>query len=186
MPRGGQKQYTQQLSCKENVLEPGGGLGASLHTSVGPLRQRQQQLPLNGCLPALHLEVNRDCIMEPAMDSLTTSAPLDLRGHTPSLPSHFLLSSAHAHLHARHQQQTCRLRFGRQILACDAVGSRGLGSPLPQLKWTRSADLWWTMRSKDVSKATPEAELRMHHPEIMTSMRVILLDWMMEVGVVKG
>ena len=59
-----------------------------------------------------------------------------------------------------------------------------MANPLPQLKWVQPADLWWTMRSKDVTKAAPEAELRLHHPEILSSMRVILLDWMMEVGVI--
>jgi hypothetical protein len=183
--RGAQQKphYTQQLACKENILEQPDALGTSLHNSVGPLRPSQpQHLPPVNSFPApLHPEVSREYFAEP-VDQIT-SASSEYRGHMSPLPNHFLLSSGHAHLRTRQQQQpqqTFRLRFGRQILSCDTLGNE-LVNPLPQLKWVRSADLWWTMRSKDVSKTTPEVELHIHHPEILSSMRVILLDWMMEV-----
>lgn len=54
-------------------------------------------------------------------------------------------------------------------------------TPLPNLQWTQSSDLWRKMRAKDVTKVAPETELRLHHPGILPNMRVILLDWMMEV-----
>lgn len=54
-------------------------------------------------------------------------------------------------------------------------------TPLPDLQWTHSADLWRRMRAKDVTIVAPETELRIHHPGILPSMRIILMDWMMEV-----
>ncbi len=61
----------------------------------------------------------------------------------------------------------------------------GMGTtftPLPTLQWAQSTDLWRRMRAKDVTKVAPETELRLQHPGILPSMRVILFDWMMEVG----
>ena len=60
------------------------------------------------------------------------------------------------------------------------VSSRG---PLPQLSWANSGELWTEMRAKDVSKTAPEDGLRTLHPDILPSMRTILLDWLMEVCV---
>lgn len=57
------------------------------------------------------------------------------------------------------------------------------GSPLPQLAWANSGELWVHMRAKDVSKTAPEQELQLLHPGILPSMRTILLDWLMEVCV---
>lgn len=54
-------------------------------------------------------------------------------------------------------------------------------TPLPTLQWTQSTDLWRRMRAKDVTRVAPETELRIQHPGILPSMRVILFDWMMEV-----
>ncbi len=54
-------------------------------------------------------------------------------------------------------------------------------SPLPPLSWTASGHMWQQMRLKDVVKSTPEADLLLRHPGIVPSMRVILLDWMLEV-----
>lgn len=54
-------------------------------------------------------------------------------------------------------------------------------SPLPTLSWTSSEHMWRQMRLKDVVKCTPEADLQLRHPGIVPSMRVILLDWMLEV-----
>lgn len=56
-------------------------------------------------------------------------------------------------------------------------------TPLPRLAWANSVDLWRQMRAKDTTRATPETELRMRHPSILSNMRTILLDWMMEVRV---
>lgn len=56
-------------------------------------------------------------------------------------------------------------------------------SPLPSLHWACSAELWGQMRDKDVVKSAPEADLQLRHPGIVPSMRVILLDWMLEVCV---
>ena len=57
-----------------------------------------------------------------------------------------------------------------------------LTSPLPQLSWANSAELWGQMRAKDVSKMAAEQELCLHHPGILPSMRTILFDWLMEVS----
>lgn len=57
----------------------------------------------------------------------------------------------------------------------------GHRSPLPVFQWARSAELWGQMRDKDVVKSAPEADLQLRHPGIVPSMRVILLDWMLEV-----
>lgn len=56
-------------------------------------------------------------------------------------------------------------------------------TPLPRLSWVNSGELWQRMRAKDVTRAAPEAELRMRHSSVLPSMRTILLDWMMEVRV---
>ena len=55
-------------------------------------------------------------------------------------------------------------------------------TPLPTLQWAQSTDLWRRMRAKDITRVAPETELRLQHPGILPSMRVILFDWMMEVG----
>ena len=55
-------------------------------------------------------------------------------------------------------------------------------TPLPTLQWAQSTDLWRRMRAKDITRVAPETELRLQHPSILPSMRVILFDWMMEVG----
>lgn len=54
-------------------------------------------------------------------------------------------------------------------------------SPLPCLSWTNSASLWQQMRHKDTCKPAPETDLHLRHPCILPSMRMILLDWMLEV-----
>ena len=61
-------------------------------------------------------------------------------------------------------------------------GMRTTFTPLPILQWAQSTDLWRRMRAKDVTRVAPETELRLQHPGILPSMRVILFDWMMEVG----
>lgn len=58
-----------------------------------------------------------------------------------------------------------------------------LATPLPKLTWASSLELWRHMRAKDRVKIAPESDLRQRHPSIMASMRTILLDWMMEVGI---
>lgn len=55
-------------------------------------------------------------------------------------------------------------------------------TPLPTLQWAQSTDLWRRMRAKDITRVAPETELRLQHPGILPSMRVILFDWMMEVS----
>ncbi|XP_064394881.1 G1/S-specific cyclin-E1-like [Halichondria panicea] len=54
-------------------------------------------------------------------------------------------------------------------------------SPLPSLRWAASGEVWAQMRQQDVVKSAPEADLQVRHPGIVPSMRVILLDWMLEV-----
>ena len=55
--------------------------------------------------------------------------------------------------------------------------------PLPQLSWANSGELWAEMRAKDVCQTAPEEELQSRHPGILPTMRTILFDWLMEVGV---
>lgn len=181
-----QKQYVQ-LACKENISEYNEGLGHSMHINLAPRRpiKQQQHSATSGYHQMSCLEVNKDCICETAIDTLTpNNAPptsaLEHRAHV-SYPSHFLPS---AHTRQQPHQQTCKFKIS-QLMSCEQLECISV-SPLPHLQWARSADLWRTMRSKDVSKAAPEAELRLHHPEILSSMRIILLDWMMEVGVING
>ena len=59
-------------------------------------------------------------------------------------------------------------------------------SPLPTLRWAASGEVWAQMRQQDVVKSAPEAELQVRHPGIVPNMRVILLDWMLEVRVCVG
>ena len=75
-------------------------------------------------------------------------------------------------LHIKQQPQVPVLGFG--------VGTTF--TPLPTLQWAQSTDLWRRMRAKDVTRVAPETELRLQHPGILPSMRVILFDWMMEVS----
>ena len=58
------------------------------------------------------------------------------------------------------------------------------GGPLPQLSWANPRELWTEMRAKDVCQTAPEEELQSRHPGILPTMRTILFDWLMEVGVV--
>lgn len=175
-----QKHFTQ-LACKENLIEHSEGLGTSVHATVGPLRPRlqQQQLTLYQQLqPHPHLEPERESAPDPSLDVQTP------KNSAPSVfPSHFQPRARGGHYlrttpRPLPPQHPCKLKFGHQVMYDMGLST----SPLPQLKWARSADMWWTMRSKDVTKATPEAALRLHHPEILPSMRIILLDWMMEVS----
>ena len=77
------------------------------------------------------------------------------------------------------------LHAGKQHPQVPVLGF-GMGTttftPLPTLQWAQSTDLWRQMRSKDVTRVAPETELRIQHPGILPSMRVILFDWMMEVS----
>lgn len=158
----------KQLACKENISEYSEGLGELFPGSS----MRQRQLMSNH-----QLEVVSEHDLTPKS---TPSSGSEYRGQA-GFPS------AHAHLgrtnRPSHAQQNCKLKIS-QLMSCDTAQQQGnaSGNPLPHLQWVRSADLWWTMRSKDVSKAAPEAELRLRHPEILSTMRIILLDWMMEVG----
>ena len=173
-----QKYCYSHLACKENVLEQHQvGLGTSIHNGVGPLRptwsiqqqQQQQQLPL-------HLQATE---VEPANLEAVSPAPLKAPPLLNSFGHTHMVRTTRQQQQQQQQQQSqlaCKLRFSQQLGSCDVERS-----PFPQLRWAQSADLWRTMRSKDIVKAAPEAELRLHHPEILSSMRVILLDWMMEV-----
>ena len=75
-------------------------------------------------------------------------------------------------LHIKQQSQVPVLGFG--------MGTTF--TPLPTLQWAQSMDLWRRMRAKDITRVAPETELRLQHPGILPSMRVILFDWMMEVS----
>ena len=196
-----QQQQCAKFACKENILEHNDGLGNPIHINTGPLRpkQRHQQLlqqqppPVQLALPTpvhehqygqqhyQYSELRKEYNPEP-IDLTPTSSEhhksLDTTPTTATYPRHFFPSGAPPHVRSR-QQQSCKLRIS-QLISCDSSEPTPT-SPLPSLQWVRSADLWRTMRSKDVSKAAPEAELRLHHPGILSSMRVILLDWMMEV-----
>ncbi|KAM9301980.1 G1/S-specific cyclin-E1 [Gastrophryne carolinensis] len=53
-------------------------------------------------------------------------------------------------------------------------------SPLPQLSWANQDDVWRNMLHKD-TLYTRDKDFLQRHPELQTSMRSILLDWLMEV-----
>lgn len=198
-----QKQYAQ-LACKENVLENSmEGLGLASHTNnVGPLRPthqlsstsasgglQPQQTLLTAYFPSQHIELSRERVVLP--EHPLTPSDCDFGEfevisihHQHQQDGHVALASTgHAHYsHAggRTKQQACKMKIS-QLMSCD-VSECENANPLPRLQWARSAELWQRMRSKDVSKVAPEAELRLRHPGILSSMRIILLDWMMEVG----
>jgi len=84
------------------------------------------------------------------------------------------------------QQKSCKIRISN-LLGLRPSFTKATAPPkcpLPTLQWTSAERMWQTMRAKDSFKAVPEAELCGSHPEILSSMRIILLDWMMEVGFV--
>ncbi len=184
-----QKQCAQ-LSCKENVLDYEEGLGHSIEMTSGPLRLIQQQQQ-----PSLyahhhqqnhHLEVNRESILEQALDA---SIPVTSSGYADQFSSSDVNSGGvQGHIYRgkapqRQQQahhQNCKLKIS-QFMSSENPEHSSKMNPLPQLQWVRSADLWRTMRSKDVSKVAPDSDLRLKHPGILSNMRMILLDWLMEV-----
>ncbi len=188
-----------------------GSSSSSSSTSFVSLRPKQQQQLYqyavgSGYHQQQHLEVGGECISdEVVLDALTpgnnphpASLSSEYRGsHTNFHQSQFLSASLGYSGHAqsghaaaatttsttnRLQQTHFRRMKITQLMTCDSLDSSGVSTPLPHLQWVRSADLWRTMRSKDSTKAAPEAELRLHHPEILSNMRIILLDWIMEVG----
>ena len=55
-------------------------------------------------------------------------------------------------------------------------------SPLPDLTWADSDQLWDLLKSKDYLKLESESLLKQRHPCITPNMRSILLDWMQEVS----
>ncbi len=77
------------------------------------------------------------------------------------------------------QQKSCKIRISSLLGGSEHPATPRC--PLPNLQWTSADKLWQTMRSKDATKVTPEGELLSRHPGILSSMRIILLDWMMEV-----
>nr|DBA24110.1 TPA: hypothetical protein GDO54_011811 [Pyxicephalus adspersus] len=54
-------------------------------------------------------------------------------------------------------------------------------SPLPELSWGNSEDVWFKMLSKD-DKYIHSSQMLEHHKIITPDMRSILLDWLMEVS----
>ena len=169
------QKHCTQLACKENIGEGSEvGLGSSIHVNMGHLRQKQQ-LPLPN-QPMQQLEINgEDYIAEQV---LTPGSGVSLEyENLETVPAQGPRVRARRQTH-----QACKIRIS-QLMPCETLDYSSI-SPLPQLQWVQSADLWRTMRSKDISKVAPEAELRLHHPGIISSMRTILLDWMMEVYIV--
>ena len=91
--------------------------------------------------------------------------------------------------HPTNPATSIHLLQGGSLHGLPSVGGHGFTAatggtftPLPDLQWARSSDLWRRMRLKDTTRVAPETELRMQHPNILPNMRVILLDWMMEVS----
>lgn len=89
----------------------------------------------------------------------------------------------------RSEGLTCALSSASELMevtppaSADTSEEEEVSGPLPRLTWANSRELWAAMRAKDVSKMTPELELRSLHPGILPSMRTILFDWLMEVCV---
>lgn len=204
-----QHQYTD-LACKENILEQQTeSLGGLLHANVGPLLrpklQQQQVFPPPTATSYSHqqscgvAEVEQ-CLVEYGS---TQGSSGNINHVTPQTECGSKLSQLNLevnHYQGRalmptstqslsvlsiQQQQSCKLRISSLMGSCDSSESNHmLRSPLPNLHWVHADELWQVMRSKDTSRVAPEAELRVRHPGILSSMRVILLDWMMEVLVV--
>ena len=162
------------LACKENLV---------VHNSTIIERKPQPlstQQPLARVIPS-ELEVNKECISSFVASPVNglLSAPDSSTIYGTAFSSNL---SAGQSLAVPHQSSGLQVLEG-QLLRDLAMYSAKVGtySSLPNLQWVDSGELWRQMRSKDVTKAAPETELRNRHPGIVPSMRVILLDWMMEV-----
>ena len=201
-----QQQYTE-LACKENVLEPTDDL---LHSSVGPLPRpkqlEQQMVPLPVSMSYGHQHgcsaIEKECLVEtefmpgiggnvnyltPQMECGNQLSRLNLEG-TPYQGHNFMLKSTSSMpdrpiYQQQQQEHICKLRISNLMGSADTLESECTPRcPLPNLQWVHADELWQIMRSKDTCKVAPEAELRVRHPGILSSMRIILLDWVMEVG----
>ena len=154
---GGQTDVSSQLDCfPDHVFTP-------LTTVVDPTHLTPQTAECSTRLSQLNLE------MVP-YQSHFLSPPSD----SPSPPG----------LQQQQQQQkSCKIRISNLLgFRSSLTKSRPPVCPLPTLQWTSAEKMWHTMRAKDSFRAGPEADLYHNHPEILPSMRIILLDWMMEVG----
>ena len=186
-----------QLACKENVGQP-------LPPSHPMTRSRRQQQVC--ALQCTEMEVIGDCINTVGVDNPsslahgghpggTATAPMDYTSSgsvtygSLSLPPTTLISKQPGFNDFQTNSGGIQMLQGGSSLHSNSqhplVLGFGMGmfTPLPNLQWTQSADLWRRMRAKDVTRVAPETELRLQHPGILPSMRVILFDWMMEVGV---
>ena len=206
-----QKQYSD-LACKENILESAAeSLGNFLQVNgpmLKPKSEQQQQNPVSqppvtsyghfhqGCGT---VEIDNDCfidhiftpistVIDPAHLTPQTECSTRLSQLNLEIPyqTHFLSppSDSPSPPNLLQQQKSCKIRISSLLGSSSLLETpKSTRCPLPNLQWTSAERLWQTMRAKDVSKAAPEPELHNRHPGIMSSMRIILLDWMMEVRI---
>ena len=192
-----------RLSCKENLLASSDSQVSTLYHT----RSKRQQPSSAGQQTFLtnnhgQLEVSRDCLMPPplglthsfqptpdltsmelyvdefndnyhqsntALHATTILAPLNGQAYQrPISTSNIFAQKEAPSLH----QTSFPPSFGTTLTSL---------SPLPSLQWAHSGDLWRQMRDKDVTKSASETEVQIRHPGIVPSMRVILLDWILEV-----
>ena len=157
-----------QLACKENVVLSQGGTALRPRKTLVPPPQVGTQLEVNGeCLSIAALPT-------PQPEQTTT---FELARPSTSAPGESGSAAVEQGTIMRGDQQQ-----HQQQEQCYVWGPAST-SPIPSLKWADSQELWREMRAKDVSRPAPEAELRLKHPSILPNMRIILLDWLMEVHV---
>ena len=188
MTRSRRQQQQQQvcaLQCTEMELVVGDCVGVvegvCSHSSAGEvlLPVGNPTAPTTTTIPVAHMDYNPATVSAIGGGGPTTygslTAPPPSFG-VPTRPPGFDFHPASVASGGIHMLQGGSWHGQTQ----PAVG--GTFTPLPDLQWARSSDLWRRMRAKDVTKVAPETDLRMHHPDILPNMRVILMDWMMEVS----
>lgn len=209
-----QQQYTELSCKENVLEQTEGLLHIGIGPLLRPKQLEQQQmfsLPSASAMPYTNQQacdvskVERECLVEDDSipgaggnaDHLTLQAECGNKLSRMNLEvtpcqGHMMMSTTTPALPARPihqrqpQQQTCKLRISKLLGLSNSSSEseQTLRCPLPNLQWVHADELWQIMRSKDTSKVAPEAELRVRHPGILSSMRIILLDWLMEVGVV--
>lgn len=196
-----QATQSTRLSCKENLLAS----SDSQVNTVYHTRSKRQQPPSGQqtFLTSNHgqLEVTRDCLMPPPGLTHSFQPPPDLTSmelyvdefndnyHQSNAPFHAttILAPVNGQTYQR-PISTSSIFAQKEVPSLHPTSfpsSFGTTltslSPLPPLQWAHSGDLWRQMRDKDMIKSTPESEVQRQHPGIIPSMRVILLDWVLEV-----
>ena len=173
------QQQSEDLTCKEG-FEERRGLENLLQESVGSLR------PVANGVDVEHDYLSEHVFMSLSGANSSLLTPLTQTCDEPSLVEvehTFALISAESLPTDQMHELMCKRSISTLMESCSSSECEHiLKSPLPNLPWINSDEFWHMMRLKDTSEMAPEAKLRDRHPEVLPSMRVILLDWLMEVS----